>query len=89
MITWEVEIIPQVVEGKTAYINATRINSDDPENPKTYTVSGWLGTSESRLALLDEIWAKHQAALAHDAQVEAFLEGLEEQAKANLEMREL
>lgn len=88
MITWEIEIVPQVVEGKTAYINATRIDSDDSENPKTYTVSGWLGTQESQLALLDEIWVKHQAALAYDVKVKAFLEGLEAQAKTNLEARE-
>ena len=88
MITWKVKIIPQNVEGKTAYIIGTRTDSEDPENPKVYKVSGWLGTAESRLALLDELWVKHQAQLSLDAQTEAFLEGLEGQAETNLNARE-
>ena len=85
MATWEVEIIPQVVEGKTAYVNGTRT---DGENIKTFTVSGWLGTVESRLALLDNLYAKHQASVVLDAQIAAFLAGLEEQAESNLNARE-
>lgn len=88
MITWEVEIIPQVVEGKTAYIRGTRTDSDDPDNPRQYQVSGWLGTQASRVALLDELWNKHLAFMALDAQTKTFLEGLEEQAEANLNARE-
>jgi len=89
MITWEVEIIPQVIKGKTAYIRGTRTDSEDPNNPRQYQVSGWLGTEESRLALLDELFAKHLAFMELDTQTKTFLEGLEEQAKANLEAREL
>ncbi|MCK5015810.1 MAG: hypothetical protein KAS32_01960 [Candidatus Peribacteraceae bacterium] len=88
MITWEVEIIPQNVAGKTAYIRGTRTDSEDPSNPRQYQVSGWLGTSASRLALLDELFAKHLAFMELDAQTKTFLEGLEAQAKTNLEARE-
>jgi len=88
-ITWELEITPLEVEKKTAYITAVRIDSEDSDNPKTYIVHrANLSTQAQQLVALNEVWAKHQAQLAFDEQIQDFLDKLEEIGKANLEARE-
>lgn len=88
-ITWPLKITPISIEEKTASIVATRIDSEDLDNPKIYNVAqALLDTPANQLAALDEIWAKHQAQLDSDAAVDNFVAALESSGKSNLEGRE-
>ena len=88
-ITWELKITPINISTYEASIEATRIDDTDPDNPMVYNVARVsLETGPQQLAAMDEIWAKHQAALASTAKVEAFVAAKEAAGKANLEARE-
>jgi len=88
-ITWKLEITPINTATYEASIEATRTDSEDPDNPTTYTVArAPLETPAQQLAVLDEIWAKHLAALSATAAVEAFVTALESAGKTTLEARE-
>ncbi len=79
MANWTLEIIPQNVEGKTAYIKGTRIDDTDPQNIITsgpFTVSGHLSTIAKRKALMDELGAKYTASKAKAVARTAFLANL-------------
>lgn len=90
-ITWNFKITPIDVGKKVAGIIATRTDDTDPENIEVSSFAvlyAALKTQEQKLAVLDNIWAQHQASLIKDAAVDAFVGGLEQQAKDNLEARE-
>ena len=79
MATWALEIIPQNVEGKTAYIIGKRTDDTDPQNiviSGPFTVSGHLSTLTKRKALMDELDAKYTASKTKDDAKAAFLENL-------------
>jgi hypothetical protein len=90
-ITWELKITPINISTYEASIVAIRIDDTDPENIdiKTYMVSrAKIQTPAQQIAVADEIWDKHQVALAATAEVVAFTSGLETAGKTNLEARE-
>lgn len=88
-ISWEVEITPLSMADKTVSVHAIRTDSEDSDSPRAYDVAkAPIDTPAQKLAVMDEIWAKHQAALAKEATIAAFIDGLETQAKQNLEARE-
>lgn len=89
MITWELEITPINISTYEASIKATRTDDTDPDNPMVYIVHrAKIETPAQQLAVADEIWAKHQAHLAHDTVIDNFVSALEANGKANLEARE-
>jgi len=88
-ITWTTTITPLNMATKEASISATRIDSEDPDNPKTYNVPlAKLATAQEKLAVADEIWAAYQADLAYTYTIAAFIDQLEIDLNANLEARE-
>lgn len=88
-ITWELKITPIDIVNKKASVRAVRTDDANPDNPMSYTVAkATIDTQAQKLAVLDEIWAKHQAVLAHNVNVNEFVSALEELGKANLEARE-
>ena len=89
-ITWKVTITPVSIATKTASIWAVRTDSMDPDNTRMYDVHrAIIDTSAQKIAVIDEIWAKHQAALSNEAMIDSFVSALETQAKSNLEGREV
>lgn len=89
-IVWE--LIPSVIREDDFSVSVVAMRSDDadPSVPvTTYRVDkGYLETPEQQLAIVDEIWAKHQAALARISRVNTFLGTLTVTGKSNLEARE-
>lgn len=85
-ITWELEITPINISTFEASIVATRTNDADPENPMVYKVHrAKIETSQQQLDVGQEIRAKHLAALAATAAVEAFVSEAEAAGKQYLE----
>ena len=91
MITWDVTITPTDVARKEATIRATRTDDTDPSNIKRFThiISAILDTAAQKMAALEDIWAHHLAQQARDAAIVAYVGTLEQQAKVNLEAREI
>jgi len=90
-ITWELKITPINISTYEASIIAIRTDNTDSENIdiKIYTVPrAKIQTLAQQIAVADEIWDKHQAALASTVIIEAFTSGLEIAGKINLEARE-
>jgi len=88
-ITWEVKITPINIDKYVASIRATRIDDAEPDNPMVYEIPrAVIETTPQQAAVMDEIWAKHQAALANKAKIDAFVAAKEAAGKANLEARE-
>ena len=88
-IIWELEITPINISTYEASIDATRTDDTDPDNPMVYNVArAKIETPAQQVAVADEIWEKHQVALASNAAVEAFVSVLEAAGKSNLEARE-
>ncbi len=86
MASWDIQITVLNVDKKVINVLATRT---DDAGSKIYTVArAPIVTAEQKLAVMDEIWAKHQLALARDTQIAAVVDTLQAQAKANLEARE-
>ena len=92
-ITWELKITPINISTYEASIDATRTetNETDPQNPvivsiDTYTVHrAKIETQVQQLAVGQEIRAKHLAALAATAAVQAFVADAEAAGKTYLE----
>jgi len=88
-ITWEVKITSINLSTYEASIVATRTDDTEPGNPMVYDVPrATIETTPQQVAVMDEIWEKHQAALSSSAVVEAFVAAKEAAGKANLEARE-
>lgn len=88
-ITWDTKITVINVFTKEISLIATRTDSTDPTNPKTYTVPrAVIDTAAQKIAVMDEVWAKHQAALAKESNLAGLIGSLETDANANLEARE-
>jgi len=88
-ITWNPKITPLNVSNYEATISATRTDSEDADNPKTYVVpKARIETTAEKSAVGNEIWAMHQADLTKATNLAAFIDGLEDALAANLEARE-
>ena len=91
-ITWDVKITVIIVADKTLTAVGIRTNNNDPENvdTKTYRIAKMtvVNPSQAITAISDELWAKHQAYLAEQSQIDAVIGTLETDVKANLEGRE-
>jgi hypothetical protein len=91
-ISWAVQIT--LLDGNTRHVSiaATRTDSVDPANPKTYTVGPChIDTAAQRAVALDALWSQHVAAAALAAKVVAFgptIAALETAAQTNLQGRE-
>ena len=89
-ITWELTVTPIAIGSKTASVVAVGIDSEDTEKLLTYTEPNVIIDTETmanNIHILDDIWAQHQARLARDSTIDAFVSGLEAAGKANLEAR--
>ena len=88
-ISWETKITVLDVATKAVSVTSTRTDDADPDNPKTYAVAyAVINTSAQKLAVMDNIWAQHQAALTKQSTIDTFVGTLEADAKTNLEARE-
>lgn len=91
-ITWDVKITVLDYEKKHVSVAATRSDSENPQNNKTYTVANaHIDTTTQKTAVLDAIWAMRTADVALAAKVALFaptVTALETAAKTNLEARE-
>lgn len=89
MITWDLKITPIDIGKKEASVIATRIDDTGPDNPKVYKVSrAPFKTAAQKTAVWNEIWAKHQTAIAGDSIINDFVSALEGTGKSDLEARE-
>ena len=89
-ITWDTKITVINAATKEISLTATRTDSIDPNNPKTYTVSrAVIETGPQKIAVMDEVWAKYQADLAKESNLAGVIGSLEADANANLEAREI
>ncbi len=85
--TWTTTITNVNVAQKRVDVTATR--DDVSGGIETYSYSGViLETGSQRTALLNQIWADHEATVAKQATIDAFVSSLESDAKTNLEARE-
>ena len=90
MINWAVKINVLDVDRKAVSVTATRTDDTDPDNPERYSVLyAVIDTAKQKTAVLDNIWAQHQANLLRKTQIDSFIGSLESQAKTNLEAREI
>lgn len=88
-ITWDVKINVLNVEKKAVSIIATRTDDTDPDNPEIHNVLyAIIETNAQKIAVMDNIWAHHEAYVQRKIQIDAFIGNLETQAKDNLEARE-
>ena len=88
-VTWELKITPINISTYEASIVAIQTDSGDIDNPKIYIVHrAKIETPAQQLAVGQEIWAKHLAALAATAVVEAFVADAEAAGKQYLEAQE-
>ena len=91
-ITWDIKIHPLNISKKEASIVAIRTNDTDPQNILTEThtiISAILDTQEQKIAALDTIWQLHLDYQNKQTAIDAYIGGLEEQVKTNLEAREI
>ena len=92
-ITWTPKITVMCLETRLVSLSATRLDSDDPDNPKTYTVYNMhVNTQEEKLAVMDAILVKRAYELIYEAKVAiiaAEVAALEAQAKTYLESQEI
>ena len=87
-ITWTVSITNVNIAQNRANVSAIRLD-DASGATETYSYSGViLETGPQRAAVLNHIWAEHEAAVAKQATIDAFISSLEADAKTNLEARE-
>lgn len=87
-ITWDVSITNVNVAEKRADVSATRTD-DVTSDTETYKYSAViLETGPQRTAVLNQVWADHEAAVAKQTAIDAFVSSLETDAKTNLEARE-
>ena len=92
-IAWTPSV--EVVDSATRLINfsAVRYDSEDPDNPVTYTVRNvHVATVEQRLAVLQDVLAQRDAVAAEKARLatlKVITGSLEVQAKVYLEESEV
>ena len=87
-ITWEITITPIDIANYIASIRAIRTD-DTSGDTATYEVpKAVINTGPQQVAVMDEIWAKHQVSIAQIAAVQAFVATKKVAGKANLEARE-
>jgi hypothetical protein len=92
-VEWDLKMTPINISTYEVSIAATRTETDetDPQNPVvvssvSYNVArAKIETSQDQLNVGQEIWSKHQAALAKAAAVDAFVADAEAAGKAYLE----
>lgn len=90
MITWDVKITVFAVAKKAVSIIATRTDDTNPDNPEIHNVLyAIIDTAAQKIAVLDNIWAHHEAYIQRQVLIDTFIGGLEIQAKTNLEAREI
>lgn len=90
-IMWKLKLTPIDVVKRIGSVIATRTDDTDLQNIdiKIYSVARVLfNTQAEQLAVLDEIWEKHQTALVVEEQVQEFLDNLELLGEQYLEARE-
>lgn len=83
------EIIPINISTFEASIRATRTDDTDPDNPMVYDIHrAKIETPAQQLVVGQRIRAKHLAALATTAAIEAFVHDAEVAGKNYLEAQE-
>ena len=90
-ITWGVKITILNIERREVSVKATRTDDTNPQNidVKTYMIPGALiATVAQKTAVIDEIWAYHQAALSKETQAAAIISNLENQTASALMAKE-
>ena len=88
-ISWDVKLIVLDIARREVSVQATRVDSAYPANPKVYSIStALIVTAQQKGQVLDCIWDMHQAAMAREALITTYITPLEAQAKLNLEARE-
>lgn len=88
-ITWECSITNVKVAEKRADVSFSRVD-DVLETTEAYSFRGViLETTAQKTALLNLVWAKHQELITKQSAIDAFVSDLEDQAKTNLEAREV
>jgi len=88
-ITWTTVITPIDTSKFTASISATRVDSANPTNPRTYVVAlARIQTVSEGDAVAEELWAKFQADEAFAVSTSVFVTNREAILKADLEGRE-
>lgn len=89
-ITWDVEISNVNLDSKRGDVRATRTDDQSALEPHVYTMQNTpLETPEQRAKVLDTIKEWEVAATEKKAQIDAFIDTLEQTAKTNLENWEL
>ena len=88
-ITWTPTITPLNIAAYEATISATRIDSEDPDNPITVTVpKAKIKTAANGEAVELELWEKYQAIVSLNAANSDFVTDREAALKNGLEGRE-
>jgi len=91
-ITWDIKITVLDVARKDTSIVATRTDNTDPLNIKSEIhtiINTVLATAAQKIAALELIWSQHLSWQNKQAQISAIVGDLEQQAKVNLEAREV
>jgi len=92
-ITWMPKITLLDLETRLISLSATRTDSDNPSNPKTYIVNNMhINTTTEKSAVMKAILTKRAEELVRDAKVAAvadIIADLEVQAKTYLESKEV
>ena len=88
-ITWDTQIYNVDVAQKRADVTFTRTDDVTTET-EIYTFKKVIiETTQQRLDLLDLVWQKHLEEVTSQDSIDTFVSTLEQQAKANLEAREV
>lgn len=86
MITWPIETTTISEFRNTVSVKAVRTDSEDPQNPQTFTLA--KADKRNPVAIADEIWNKHQSAIKKRDDDIAFKDDLALKVQASLEARE-
>ena len=87
-ITWTFSIVAQDVGKQTASVTAVRTDSGTGATEVHSIQHAALGTQAQKNTALDQIWQLHLAHASRQADIIAYVGGLELAAKSNLEERE-
>lgn len=92
-ISWTPKVTVLDLETRLISLSATRLDSEHPDDPRTYTVENvHINTAEQKLAVMDFILEERADELAHEAKVAALavvIADMEAQAKTYLESKEI
>jgi len=88
-IKWTCKITNVNVDTKRADISFVRDDSENADARESYTFQkAIIETPQQRVAILNQVWAKHQVHLAKQSAINIFINSLESSAEANLDGRE-